>query len=416
MAKNDTHDEGTKYSFKKMEEYLNDWYSFRYNEVTNEIEFKVNAQDEWKELNEMELNGIFVDYRKKNIIFSKENLSCLIFNPSIEMFNPFLHYFQTLPKWDGTDYIQQLSDCVTVAEKSSSSESEKERFYNQFKKQLLRILACAIDDNYFNKHAFILIGEKQNQYKTSFLRYIIPPTLKRYYTENFNSDQDKDSAISLSENLIINIDELAGLTKFDINKLKSTLSRQNIKVRLPFGKRAVLIPRRCSIIGSSNNMEVLTDVTGNVRWIIFQVLKIDSKYNTIPVDMLWAQVFAMFQNKTEMQITLDEIKENEASNTKHMIMTSEMELVLKYFKQGKENDDNSNFFTATDIMDHLSKTVTNSLRLNSVNFGRAMTYFSYTREQRLNNEKGYAQRGYYVKCSCNNCEEKLKLSIALSNN
>ncbi|HYD19999.1 MAG TPA: VapE domain-containing protein [Flavipsychrobacter sp.] len=408
------HDQTTAYSFKKMEEYLESWYSFRYNEVTNEIEYRHKSKDEWKNFDEMELNGLYVEYRKDNIKFSKNDLAALIFNPSIQRFNPFQDYFDNLPKWDGKDYIREMAGHVQVMEKSENSKAEQERFYVQFKKMLIRTLACAIRDNYFNKHIFILYGAKQNQYKSSFIRYLVPTALKKYYSENFNSDKDKDSAISLCENFMINIDELASLAKYDLNKLKATLSRLHEKLRLPFAKRATLMPRRVSFWGTTNEETFLTDVTGNVRWICFHVLKISDSYNKVDIDQLWSQVLSLYQDETEMNITLDEIKENEEANARHQVMTAEMELIQKYFSPGSQ-EKNSAFYTSTDIVDHLSKLVSVSIRLNSVAMGRAMTYMGFIREQKLSEGKKYPEKGYYVDCSCKNCEIEKQNQLSMIN-
>ena len=49
---------------------------------------------------------------------------------------------------------------------------------------------------------------------------------------------DKDSLIAICENFIINLDELSTLTKIEINALKSIFSKDKVKVRLPYGRRA----------------------------------------------------------------------------------------------------------------------------------------------------------------------------------
>jgi predicted P-loop ATPase len=405
--KSPSNEEPVKYSFIKMELFLKDWYTFKYNEVTNEIEYKNNRAGEWKIFDEMELNSLYVGYRKENIKFSKQDLISLLYSSFTPRYNPFIDYFDGLNKWDGQDYIKQLCDYVKVVGKPT----EQERFYVQLKKMLLRTLACAIDENLFNKQIFVLYGAAQNQYKSSFIRNLVPHDLRKYYSENFNSDRDKDSAISICENFIINIDELAGLARFELNKLKSTLSRLSEKVRLPFAKRATLIPRRASFFGSTNEKEFLTDVTGNVRWICFHIESISPDYLKLDINKLWSQIYALYNDESEMAITISEIKQNEEANTRHQIMTSEMELINKYFSQGSKESD---FFTATDIVDHLSKLVSNSIRLNPVSIGKAMRYLSFVGDVKENAEKKYPEKGYYINCECGNCKQKKELAGALS--
>lgn len=85
--------------------------------------------------------------------------------------------------------------------------------------------------------------------------------------------------IALIENFIINLDELATFSKVEIGQLKSVLSKSFVKERHPFERKAKKLPRRASFIGSTNMTEFLTDPTGNVRWIPFEVFDIDWKYS-----------------------------------------------------------------------------------------------------------------------------------------
>ena len=120
---------------------------------------------------------------------------------------------------------------------------------------LVRTIACALLDGVFNKQAFILVHEKQNSGKSTFCRWLCPDILKNYIAENISTD--KDSHIALCENLLINMDELSTLGKSEINTLKSLFSKDTIKVRRPFEKKAISVARRASFIGSTNNSEFL---------------------------------------------------------------------------------------------------------------------------------------------------------------
>ena len=178
-------------------------------------------------------------------------------------------YFDSLPKYDNkTDYIKLLTSYITT--------NDQERFYNHFKKWIVRLVKCALIDDYYNKNAFILVQNKQNSGKTTFCRFLCPDSLSDYIKENISTD--KDGLISITRNLIINLDELATLTRQDINLLKSILSKDKVNERLPYDRKNSIIPRRCSFIGSTNNSEFLTDLTGSVRWLCFEVENINFDY------------------------------------------------------------------------------------------------------------------------------------------
>ena len=158
-------------------------------------------------------------------------------------------------------------------------------------------------------------------------------------TENISFD--KDSLIALIENFIINLDELATFTRVEINALKSILSKSFIKERHPFERKAKKLSRRASFIGSTNMTEFLSDPTGNVRWIPFEISGIDWNYSKeVNIDDVWAQAYALYRSGFQCDITADEVKENEEENRQFTMVSFEMELLMKYYTPGsKESHD-----------------------------------------------------------------------------
>jgi hypothetical protein len=194
-----------------VEEYLKEQYDLRYNEITAEIECKNEDTNKFEPINE---NRIYIDLRRNNISISQSDLAALLRAGRLPVFNPFKDYFNNLPKWDGTtDHIANLCKYVTA--------KDQNRFNIQLKKMLVRCIACSFGIA-FNKHAFVLTG-LQNGGKSSLCRWLCPDALKDYYTENLSAD-NKDNLTSLCQNFIINLDELAALSKMDLNVLKSMLS------------------------------------------------------------------------------------------------------------------------------------------------------------------------------------------------
>jgi predicted P-loop ATPase len=167
------------------------------------------------------------------------------------------------------DYIGQLCSYVKVW--------QTDRFRLHFTKWMVRAIKCALEEQYCNKNAIILVQKQQNRGKTTFIRFLYPPALKQYITENISFD--KDSLIALVENFLINLDELATYSWVEINALKSILSKSFVKERHPFERKAKKLPRRASFIGSTNIAKFLTDPTGNVRWIPFEISGINWNYS-----------------------------------------------------------------------------------------------------------------------------------------
>jgi predicted P-loop ATPase/Zn ribbon nucleic-acid-binding protein len=369
--------------FAKVEQYLNELYDIRYNEISNEIEYKQKEDLDFKPLNE---NTIYRVLQHNNIKFSMANLLALLRSDFVKVHNPFKDYFDSLPKWNAQtdiDHIEKLSTYIQA--------KEPERFKTHFKKMLVRSIACALTNGVFNKQAFILVHDKQNSGKSTFCRWLCPTKLKNYYAENISID--KDSLISLSENIFINLDELATLSKVELNTLKSMFSKDYIKIRRPFERKPCVSPRRANFIGSTNKTEFLTDETGSVRWLCFDIDGINWDYqNDMDIDKVWSQAYSLFKDDFKYQLNEDEVRENETVNKDFQISTPEMELVQQnYLPANKEKHEV--FYTTSELLQNLTAKYVH-VKLNTVNLGKALKILGFDKGQKFIGT--YQVKGYYI--------------------
>jgi predicted P-loop ATPase len=125
--------------------------------------------------------------------------------------------------------------------------------------------------------------------------------------------------------------------------------------------------------------EFLADETGSVRWLCFNIKSINWKYNTdIDINDVWAQAHSLYKsNEFEYALTSDEIKENEIRNHKFQLLTTEDELIPKYFRV-PEKEYEGQFMTATDILLYL-QAFTGNLKLNKIMIGKALVKNSFKR-------------------------------------
>ncbi len=370
----------------QVEEFLNEHYCLRFNEVSNRIEEKKKDKDEWKDLNE---NNIYRYLLHNDFNISQAKLTAILRSDFVTTYNPFIHYFENLSNYDKLkepDYIGNLCGYVYA--------KQKERFGLHLKKHLVRTVACAVQNSYYNKQAFIIIHDKQNSGKSTFCRWFCPPQLERYLGENVNLT-NKDGEIALSEKFLINLDELAALSRYEINQLKSVMSRDRISVRRPFEKSTTESPRRCSFFGSTNRTEFLFDETGSVRWICFEIefIKWDYKKD-IDINRLWAQAFDLYKSGFKFDLSAEEITENETANNNFFVTTDEENLLWKYYRPGLEYD-NDAFLTSTDILQKITSETNNYIKLSAVTLGKILTKNGFVKSaMRLQNTP---TKGYYVK-------------------
>ena len=356
-------DTATNTIFDRIRKYLAKKYQLRFNEIALEFEIKTENGD-WTELN---LNSLYIELTQAGINIAFNKLEILMRSHLITVFNPFQNYFQNLEKWDGENHIQRLTSFVKT--------TDAEPFQIHFEKWLTRSVLCALKKGYINKQCFVFYNTKQNSGKTSFLRFLIPPSSEKYYTEDIGVD--KDGLIALCKNFIINIDELSVMSKTDVNILKAFISKNTVNARLPYDRKSSLMYRTSSFCGSTNRSDFLTDETGSVRWIIFEVLEIDFGYSKkININQVWAQAYhnAFERKNYNPELTAEDLVENEKRNEKFKQITLEQEILISHFEKSENKND---FLTATEIMLAMSNAL--GVRMNNVKIGKALTALNFER-------------------------------------
>ena len=350
--------------FDRTLKYLNSKYSLRYNTISLEFEIKRTSDKQWSDLN---LNSLFIELTQSGIDIPINKLEILVRSHLISQYNPISEYFENLEDWDGEDHIKNLCSYVKT--------NDDNAFLYHMEKWFTRAVLCALEKEKINKHCLVLANTIQNSGKSTYLRFFIPRKLMNYLSEDIGLD--KDSRIKLCKNLIINLDELSILAKADINSLKAFISKTHINERLPYARKAEYLERICSFVGSTNKTDFLTDESGSVRWIIFEVTeKINFNYSMeINIDKVWSQAYfnAYKRKGFNPELTLADISENEKRNERFTQMTLEQEMVNKFFEP---SDNLEEFKTATEVMMDLSM---QGIRLNHLKIGRALSSFKFPR-------------------------------------
>jgi hypothetical protein len=186
-----------KTDIEKVEIYLRKHYEFRKNVVTQKTEMRKIGSggpdcegDGWDRMNE---NSIYREFQKNRIKFTFDKLKSLLRSDFVPEFDPFIDYFNSLPPWDGVDYVQDLANYIDC--------DDPDWLALMLKKQLVRAVRCAIEPEYYNRIVFVLVSESQEIGKSYFIRFLNPFGTK-YYSEEFLRD-DKDSQFRLAENFKI---------------------------------------------------------------------------------------------------------------------------------------------------------------------------------------------------------------------
>ncbi len=362
---------------KQLQDFIDEHYDLRINVITNQLESKPKGSNEPYSI--FQDSDLRVQLYQKGIGRFDGELKALLGSKYVERYDPFLEYFEGLPKWGGKiDYIAELANyCQT---------DNQEWFIIMFKKHLVRIAGQATNQIPFNKQCLTLVG-KQNDGKTSFLDFLVPDSLKDYYRKGFDFHSGKEGKISLVQNILINLDELAQFAKNDLNnEFKAVLSETSVKFRPLYQPNEQTVQRRASFVASTNNCDFLTDETGNVRWLPFVVKEINhdnggaNGYNkNIIIDLVWAQAYTLLKDGYHYDLRKQEIEIQEKHNKQFIKVSFLMELIQRYFVPSDKENPQAVFMQSSQIAEYLRPLT--SININVISIGKEIQRLGFKRVQ-----------------------------------
>ena len=215
-------------------------------------------------------------------------------------YHPIKEYFEGLPEWDGVVRAERvLIDYLGATD-------------NEYVRAVTRKTLCAAVDRVFHPGKkfdnMTVLNGAQGIGKSTLITRLGGD----WYSDSLNiSDMnDKTAAEKLQGYWILEIGELAGMKKADIDKVKAFISRQDDKYRASFGRRVTPHPRQCVFFGTTNSENgYLRDITGNRR---FWNVKVPGGSDLKPwdltqevVDQIWAEVLCLVKKGEKLYLDAD---------------------------------------------------------------------------------------------------------------
>lgn len=382
-----------KATVEEMEEFINGYMKFRMNMLTHQIETQLIADAytdrpeasacHWQRLTDHIENSLWCAMQHHGMAVNLNELHTLLGSDFVKEYHPLKEYLDGLPPWDGeTDYIDRLAAMVHVKESPHSplqQDKSRERndlsetpvrFADILKRWMVSMIAAALNETVVNQVILTLIG-RQGSYKTSFMQHILPPVLSEYYTTKSNSSRmTKDDLFTMTENLVINLEEIDTMPPSELNQLKAMVTQRYVDERRAYGRNKVHLPHVASFVATGNNLQFLTDDTGNRRWLPFEVEDIDSPWEAdIPYEGIYSQTYALYQDiNFRYWFTDKEIQQLRGHVQQFEVPRPEYELILTYYRKpvGLER---GVYTTSSQIIGRFGNT---SLRLSLQKVGRAM--------------------------------------------
>ena len=323
-----------------IEQYLQENYLFRRNVLNGKVEYATkNAEgvcSDWRPLTLEAQNSIVLRVLREGILEKgnpKDLIKLYVESEEVKPFNPIQDYLESLPKWDGHNYVADLFSRIPGLSTEQAA----------FLATWLRAVVAhwlQMDTLHGNEVVPTLIGG-QGCGKTTFLRRLLPKHLEQYYLDHLNLANKFDKEMALTNNLLVNLDELEAIRPSQQAALKQTLSKNKVNGRRIYGSSQDDRPRYASFVSSTNNPHPLTDVTGSRRYICVRIpqgVNINNK-GDINYEQLYAQVlYELRELKAPYWFNNEEVARIQELNQEFVEKKDIAEMVAACFRKPKDNE------------------------------------------------------------------------------
>ena len=249
-----------------VELFLSDNYSFRRNVLNGKLEFAVRSADgqlgDYRVLTQEALNSIVLRAKREEISEGnpKTEIQEYVNSEEVAVFNPIGDYLSSLPAWDGQNHVARLFSRLPGV-------SSEQLAYLSIWLRSTVAHWLQMDTLHGNEVVPTLIGP-QGCGKTTFLRRLLPQHLREYYLDHLNLSNKFDKEMALTNNLLVNLDELDAIRPSQHAALKQTLSKSKVNGRPIYGCSQQDRPRFASFVATTNNPHPLRfiDNSGNIDY------------------------------------------------------------------------------------------------------------------------------------------------------
>ena len=208
------------------------------------------------------------------------------------LYHPVKEYLNTL-KWDGTPRLDTLLIDYLGAEDTP--------YVRAVTRKTLVAAVARIYRPGIKFDSILVLNGEQGKGKSTLFAILGGP----YFSDSLSiSDmKDKTAAEKLQGYWLLELSELTGMKKVDVEVVKSFITRTDDKFRHAYGSTVESHPRECVIVGTTNSDGgFLRDITGNRRFWPVNVSG-NGKYRPWDLespDQIWAEAIEYFNRGEEL--------------------------------------------------------------------------------------------------------------------
>ena len=357
------------------ENYLN-YGSLRHDVVTDRLQIRVadlhsledgsayclefRGKENWRNLTDKDINTMVCQcVAEKGLNISTNEMWTALKSDMVPAVHPLRAWLDGLRPYtadqpDWIDFVAQQVKVKTSGEETKGDKARGEELWRAcFKKWFVAMVASWMKDEVVNHQVLVLIG-RQGIYKTTWLEHLLPPHLRAYACKLANSsDLNKDERLRIAEFGLISLDEIDSMNNRELNQLKSVITASDVNERAAYAYTKERRVRLASFCASGNRRDFLTDITGNRRWLPFEVESIQNPFfTTLPYELMYAQAWALAQDpRFSYWFELEEIELLEQHNQHFRDESNEEQLLPILFDIPAEGK--GEFLTTAQISERL---------------------------------------------------------------
>ena len=382
-AKNDNKKEdknSVRSNIVSMMQLLESRYDFRYNTVMKYVEYlpKDKGWYGYRPVEPRVQKRMTLEVQLADIRVSIKDVRNFLESDYIKNYNPIEEYlFQCYDKWDGKDHIRALARTVPTANPHWA-----DWFYTWFLGMVDQW--CGYSHRQYGNSVAPLLISKQGYNKSTFCRRLLPPELQWGYSDNLILSEKRQVYQAMAQFMVINLDEFNQISpQVQQGFLKNLIQLPTLKYKPPYGSHVMEFPRLASFIATSNMKDILTDPSGNRRFIGVEL--------TGPIDVsvrpnyqqLFAQALTALHNSEKSYFDAEQVKLIMKNNCQFEVAEPIDQYFQLYFDL-VENEKEGEYLTAAEIFDYLKKQIGSSLKVNSLmGFGRKLANMSELKHKRF---------------------------------
>lgn len=365
--------------------FLRDRYDFRYNVLMKYTEYKTKGS--WHDFAPVDprvQKRMTLDVQLADIRVSIKDVRNFLESDYIANYDPIDEYlFQCEGKWDGKDHIRALARTVPTANPHWT-----DWFYIWYLGMVDQWRG--INHRLYGNSVAPLLISKQGFNKSTFCRRLIPQELQWGYTDNLVLSEKRQVYQAMAQTLLINLDEFNQISpQVQQGFLKNLIQLPNVKMKRPYGGHVEEFPRLASFIATSNMDDILTDPSGNRRFIGVELtgpIDVSVKPNYV---QLFAQAMAAIRAGEKTYFDSVETALLMQSNRQFEVVPP----IEQYFQMCfdlVEDESLGKYMSAAEIFDYLKKRIGSSLKIDSLmSFGRKLANIDGIKVKRFATGKRY---------------------------